>query len=329
MSSAPRRRGLAAMAFEPSVNDAPVGHVCNVPEVVPPADSSTGTSEGTLKTCPTARPTTKYRLRFRKSGDLRLVSHIDLMHCFERMLRRAALPFASTQGFHPKPKMVFAQALALGVVGANEVVEIELEAASPEATLDAEEVVARLNRHAPPGMSFLSGKTVERRATAQVRRAFYRLRLPQPAPDLPERCRALLDQPRCIVTRLRPQRRSFDLKPYLAELRATPIELDMALWITPNGAARPEEVARALGLADQLDAGAVFERTNLEITDEQPESQRWLPDIPRLIDADQPQVGPQDEPSESRGPDDPNNPEKREGRGLPHALIPNPLSFDT
>jgi radical SAM-linked protein len=313
------------MAFEPSVNDASAGHVSSVPAGNPPADASADTSKGTLETCPTPCTTTKYRLRFRKSGDLRLVSHIDLMHCFERMLRRAALAFASTQGFHPKPKMVFAQALALGVVGAGEVVEIELEAASPEATLRAEEVVARLNRHAPPGMSFLSGKTVERRATAQVRRAFYRLALPQPAPDLPERCRALLDQPRCIVTRLRPQRRSFDLKPYLAELRATPIEVDMALWITPNGAARPEEVARALGLAEQLDVGAVFERTNLEIIDEQPESQRWLPDIPRLIDAHEAQ----DESRELSGSDDSNYPEKREGRGLPHALIPNPLSFDT
>jgi hypothetical protein len=68
----------------------------------------------------------KYRVRFRKAGDLRLVSHHDLMHCFERMFRRAKLPVPSTQGFNPRPRLWFAQSLALGVIGLNEVLELEL-----------------------------------------------------------------------------------------------------------------------------------------------------------------------------------------------------------
>ena len=42
---------------------------------------------------PNRSPRDKVRIRFRKSGDLRLLSHHDLMRTFERMLRRAALPF--------------------------------------------------------------------------------------------------------------------------------------------------------------------------------------------------------------------------------------------
>ena len=53
------------------------------------------------------QPRCKYRVRFAKTGELRLVSHHDLMHCFERMLRRAELPFHSSEGFNPKPRMVF------------------------------------------------------------------------------------------------------------------------------------------------------------------------------------------------------------------------------
>jgi radical SAM-linked protein len=68
----------------------------------------------------------KVRIRFQKAGDLRWVSHHDLMRCFERMLRRAALPFASTEGFNPHPRLVFALSLALGVVGREEVAELEL-----------------------------------------------------------------------------------------------------------------------------------------------------------------------------------------------------------
>src|SRR6202047_1078281 len=84
-------------------------------------------SAGTADTPPALiTPRSKYRLRFRKDGDLRLVSHHDLMHVFERMLRRAELPIAHTQGFHPQPRMVFALSLALGIGGANEVLELEL-----------------------------------------------------------------------------------------------------------------------------------------------------------------------------------------------------------
>ena len=69
---------------------------------------------------------TKVRLRFAKCGDLRLVSHHDLMRCLERMLRRARIPMASTQGFNPRPKMTFALALGLGIEGRCEVVDLEL-----------------------------------------------------------------------------------------------------------------------------------------------------------------------------------------------------------
>ena len=69
---------------------------------------------------------TKLRLRFAKRGDLRLVSHHDLMRCLERMLRRAQIPMAMSQGFNPRPKIVFALALGLGIEGRREVVDLEL-----------------------------------------------------------------------------------------------------------------------------------------------------------------------------------------------------------
>src|SRR5262249_33981034 len=88
----------------------------------------------------------KVRIRFRKGGDLRLVSHHDLMRCFERMLRRAQIPFHSSEGFNPKPRTVFALSLALGIVGCEEVVELELDAEAPP-----DEIQQRLTRQAPPG----------------------------------------------------------------------------------------------------------------------------------------------------------------------------------
>src|SRR5205809_1091797 len=71
---------------------------------------------------------TRVRVRFRKDGDLRFVSHHELMKVFERMFRRAALPVAQTKGFHPTPRMTFALSLALGIVGCEEVLELLLDA---------------------------------------------------------------------------------------------------------------------------------------------------------------------------------------------------------
>src|SRR3954454_16532738 len=97
----------------------------------------------------------KIRLRFRKSGALRLLSHHDLMRAFERLLRRAALPFRNSQGFHPKPRLVFALSLPLGVVGCEEVAEIELSVVLP-----LEELERRLTQQCPPGLDILSLKRI-------------------------------------------------------------------------------------------------------------------------------------------------------------------------
>src|SRR5438552_1946294 len=115
----------------------------------------------------------KVRIRFRKGGDLRLVSHHDLMRTFERLLRRASLPFHSTEGFHPKPRLVFALSLSLGIVGCEEVAELELNEVLPP-----EEVHARLVAQAVPGLDILSVRRVASRRAAQVRRVTYRVPLP-------------------------------------------------------------------------------------------------------------------------------------------------------
>src|SRR5262245_50882994 len=93
----------------------------------------------------------KVRIRFKKTGDLRLVSHHDLMRCFERMLRRAELPFHSSEGFNPRPRLVFALSLALGLAGTDEVAELELDDELP-----TEEIHRRLSRQAPAGLEIVS-----------------------------------------------------------------------------------------------------------------------------------------------------------------------------
>jgi radical SAM family uncharacterized protein/radical SAM-linked protein len=68
----------------------------------------------------------RLRVWFGKQGDMALVSHLDLMRLFDRVLRRAALPIAFTGGFHPNPRISVASALALGATSSGEIVDFEL-----------------------------------------------------------------------------------------------------------------------------------------------------------------------------------------------------------
>src|SRR3954467_14325222 len=110
----------------------------------------------------------KLRFRFAKTGTLRLLSHHDLMRCLERMLRRAALPFKSTAGFHPGPRVVFAQSLPLGVLGLDEVVEIEFTQ-----PVDENDTLVAFRSQAPSGLIFTRVSVVPMKATAVPRRIVY------------------------------------------------------------------------------------------------------------------------------------------------------------
>jgi radical SAM-linked protein len=203
----------------------------------------------------------KVRIRFRKGGNLRLVSHHDLLRCFERMLRRAALPFHSTQGFNPKPRLVFALSLGLGIIGCEEVVQLELSDDLPP-----DEVRDRLARRAPPGLEILTVERLGPKASSQVRRVCYRIALPADrSAGLPQRITTLLAAARCPIERTRPEPRQIDLRPYVRDLRLLPDALEMDLWVSPNGTARPDEVLAVLGLGDLLETGSILERTTLEL----------------------------------------------------------------
>ncbi len=67
----------------------------------------------------------KYAVEFSKTGTICYTSHLDIMRLFNRVIKRAGIKLAYSQGFNPHPKMVFAQPLSLGYTGLNEYIEIE------------------------------------------------------------------------------------------------------------------------------------------------------------------------------------------------------------
>ncbi len=77
-----------------------------------------------------------YRLIYAKDGDFRFIGHLDWMRMVFRILGRSGLPVVYTQGFNPHPKVSFGPALAVGVAGENEWLDLHLEGETePEALL--------------------------------------------------------------------------------------------------------------------------------------------------------------------------------------------------
>lgn len=75
-----------------------------------------------------------------------MLSHLELTHALERMVRRAGLPFAISQGFSPHMKIAFGGALPVGVGGTAEIFDIQLsEYVADSVALDALREVAPLD----------------------------------------------------------------------------------------------------------------------------------------------------------------------------------------
>lgn len=66
------------------------------------------------------------RIHYTKTGNLRFLSHLELTRALERMVRRAGLPFAKSQGFSPHMKLTFGLALPVGVGSFDEIFDVEL-----------------------------------------------------------------------------------------------------------------------------------------------------------------------------------------------------------
>jgi radical SAM-linked protein len=68
----------------------------------------------------------RLRIKYSKKGRLRWLSHLELVHAQERMIRRAGLPYAISQGFNPHMKLAFGPALPVGCGSFGEYLEVWL-----------------------------------------------------------------------------------------------------------------------------------------------------------------------------------------------------------
>ena len=202
----------------------------------------------------------RIRITFVKQGPLRYTGHLDLHKLWERAARRAELPLAYSQGFHPQPKMNMAAALPLGFSSRCEVMDMKLEHDIPLGDLPT-----RLNSTLPSGLQVVDITQVDEGAPAlqtQVTAAEYEVTLAESADasELKQRIDSALE-----ATFLPRERRGkmYDLRPLIEDLKVlesggSPQKIFMRLAAREGATGRPEEVLDVLGIA--------FEETRIERT---------------------------------------------------------------
>ncbi len=101
----------------------------------------------------------KLRIRFSKTGELRYLSHLEVMTAFLRAIRRAKILLIYSKGNHPHPKISFGPALPVGVEGTNEYFDIELPGVNPHRFASPLEIVKRFQGLSPGNAKHFTGQS--------------------------------------------------------------------------------------------------------------------------------------------------------------------------
>ena len=200
----------------------------------------------------------KLRVRFSKQGLARFFSHLDLQRTLERILRRASLPIAYSQGFNPHPRISFASALATGTGSEGEFFDVELtEDVTPAAFL------AQANLSCPAGLRMEEAHPAPEKGEslmALVNAAAYRLTVAGADEGaLREAVAELMAREEVVITKGgKKGPRPVNIRPLLFGLEIEGANtLRAVVQTNPQGNLKPEELVTAL--RSLMPGGAEFE----------------------------------------------------------------------
>ena len=208
----------------------------------------------------------RLRITFAKLGPLRYTGNLDLHHIWERAARRAEIPLAYSQGFHPQPKISLAAALPLGFSSTCEVLDMRLAEDLP---LDG--MKERIQAAVPSGLKILQVESVDEKLPALqtlVEQAEYEIVFTEPVEGarLSEQVAEMLN-----TTSLPRERRgkSYDLRPLIEQVSLVTdpeggLRMKMRLIAREGATARPEEILDHLGIVPET---VRVERTRLIFKD--------------------------------------------------------------
>lgn len=191
------------------------------------------------------------RARFSREGAIIYVGHLDLMRTFERSLRRAELPILHTQGYNPRPSLVFALPLGVGITTEDDYIDIFLEK-----QVDSTELLTRLNATLPNGLHVIEAWSVPDMGPSLmsiVTTASYRLIAPGILPALQK----LLQRSEIsVMKRSKGAMKLTDIRPFILSLTdpaSTENEANVVVMAGSSRNLRPDLLLQALNQFEGFD----------------------------------------------------------------------------
>lgn len=188
----------------------------------------------------------RWRLVFARDEEARFLSHLDAVKLWERAFRRGGIPVATSEGFSPRPRVVFAAPLQLGMLAEHELADLFLAE-----RLTSHNLRARLAAGMPRGYRIveLHDEWVGAPALApQLAAADYRLSLLHVERPAVETCiRTLLAAERLPRQRHREDKVvAYDLRPLLIDLRLRAGTDSLGIAAPPSPSPSPSDVVEGV-----------------------------------------------------------------------------------
>ncbi len=129
------------------------------------------------------------RCRFRKTGPIRFISHLDLSRAFHRAFIRAGIPLKFSEGFSPHPKFSLALPLSVGTESETEIADFTLKAGFE---IGKESLKQILQERLPKGIEIIK---IEEQTVkfSEIAFASYEILLPKADPNFAESAKKALE----------------------------------------------------------------------------------------------------------------------------------------
>ena len=195
----------------------------------------------------------RLRIRFCRGQELQFISHLDLVRLWQRVLQRAGVSLAYSEGFSPHPRISLAAPLPVGVTSEAELMDLFVtKRVSPHWFTSA------VSQKLPPGTEILGVYPIMLTMPSlqsQVRYAEYQVEVEteKEAKDIETAVSSLLSTEHLPWHHQRDTgRRSYDLRAFIDDLwsidwRHSYGVIGMRLRCDSSGSGRPEQVTSALG----------------------------------------------------------------------------------
>lgn len=204
------------------------------------------------------RPARLLRIRFRKFGAMLYISHLDLSKTLMRAVVRSGLPVYYTEGFNPKPKLVFATPLSVGCGGEEEVLDIRLMQAVSNA-----EIMERLSAVMPNGIE-ITRIYEQRGKLTDIKWAETEIKFggADVADGVCAEIDGMFDSPVMMMKRTKSGEKECDIAPLVKSVKAEVIGGELCITAVTSADAEnylnPEYVARAVSERFNLTGDGVW-----------------------------------------------------------------------